>query len=136
MCPSPAYDTAIVGHVSTSKENFKGAVICVTGMGLFVATDTLSKVAVTVLGMPVLQMLAMRGVGMVVVHGLVSLTLGCGRVSISRRDASVMVARVLLEVLSCWFFNLALMHLPMANAIAVSEHGPPPPGSCGMRAVC
>ena len=25
--------------VSTSKENFKGAVLCVTGMGLFIATE-------------------------------------------------------------------------------------------------
>ena len=109
--------------VSTSKENFKGAVLCVTGMGLFIATDTLSKVAVTVLGMPLLQMLALRGVGMVVVHSLVSLKLGYDRtaISISSRDSVILVARVLLEVLSSWCFNLALMHLPMSQAIAVVQ---------------
>ena len=109
--------------VSTSKENFRGAVLCVTGMGLFIATDTLSKVAVTVLGMPLLQMLALRGVGMVVVHSLVSLKLGYDRtaISISSRDSVILVARVLLEVLSSWCFNLALMHLPMSQAIAVVQ---------------
>jgi drug/metabolite transporter (DMT)-like permease len=90
-------------------------------MGFFLATDTLSKVAVTVLGMPVLQMLTLRGLGMVIVHGLVSLSHDCGRVVISRRDACIMVARVLLEVLSSWFFNLALMNLSMANAVAIVQ---------------
>ena len=52
MCQAPAdahATTATVKPVSTSQENFKGAVICVTGMGLFVATDTLSKVRSSVL---------------------------------------------------------------------------------------
>ena len=52
MCKAPAdahATTATVKPVSTSQENFKGAVICVTGMGLFVATDTLSKVRSSVL---------------------------------------------------------------------------------------
>ena len=133
MCRSPELDTAIVKGFPTSKDNIKSAIICVVGMGLFVATDTLSKVAVTVLGMPVLQMLALLGVGMVAVHGLVSISQGCGRVAISRRDAAMRVARVLLEVMSCWCFNLTLMHLPLANCVAVSKRDPsvpPPSGRC------
>ena len=124
MCRAPEVTehlTTAVKRAPTSRENAKSALVCVLGMGFFLATDTLSKVAVTVLGMPVLQMLTLRGLGMVIVHGLVSLSHDCGRVVISRRDACIMVARVLLEVLSSWFFNLALMNLSMANAVAIVQ---------------
>ena len=128
MCRAPPADLvstqlqhALPKLTPTPDENLKSAIICVCGMGAFVATDALGKVLVTVLGMPVLQMLALRGVGMVLVHGAVVTHNGLGRVAFTPRDGIMLVGRVILEALASWLFNCALMHLPMAMATAVVQ---------------
>jgi S-adenosylmethionine uptake transporter len=91
-------------------------------MGFFVATDALGKVLVTKLMMPLFQMLALRSIGMIVVLTIhTAATTSLSSISITSKDAVVLAMRAVLEALSSWFFNLSLVHLPMATAIAIVQ---------------
>lgn len=110
---------------STTAENARAALVCTIGMGGFAVTDALSKSVVTTYGLPVLEMLTLRACGM-------SLVLSCTiaifgprwrewATSMTRRDILLLAARSALEALSSWLFNLALIHMPMSQAIAIAQ---------------
>ena len=108
------------------QENIRGAVITVLGMGAFILTDAFSKYAVAELELPMLQVLSLRGLGMVIFLTLLN-SPGSETWSLvtRRRDALLLLVRVLFEVLGSWFFNLGLVHLPMSLATAIVQVRPP-----------
>ena len=105
---------------SMEQENVRGAVITVLGMGAFIMTDAFSKYAVTELQLPILQVLSLRGFGMVLFLSLL-IGIGSDMWSLTRSDALLLLGRVVLEVLGSWCFNLGLVHLPMSLATAIVQ---------------
>ena len=102
------------------KDNRRGAIITVLGMGAFVMTDAFSKYAVTVLQLPILQVPSLRGFGMVFCLTLLN-GFGNQMCSLTARDTLLLLARVVFEVLGSYFFNLGLVHLPMSFATAIVQ---------------
>ena len=109
------------------EENIRGAIVCVIGMGAFIVTDAFCKYAVAVLGLPILQVLSIRGAGMVFCLSLITGRSGSEILCLSHRDGCLLLVRSILEVLGSYLFNVGLVHLPMSLATAIVQARAAPP---------
>ncbi len=93
----------------------------VTAMGVFIASDTCLKLALS--DAPMFQLVLMRGYAAVTLCLVVIVAMNQGAFI---RDATNpwLVARGLLEVACNLSFNFAIMHLPIADVVAIIQTCP------------
>lgn len=93
----------------------------VTAMGVFIGSDTCLKLALS--DAPMFQLVLMRGYAAVTLCLVVIVALNQGS-SISRATNPWLVARGLLEVACNLSFNFAIIHLPIADVVAIIQTCP------------
>ncbi|MCC1494987.1 DMT family transporter [Cognatishimia sp. F0-27] len=106
--------------MATLTDNTRGALIMTASMACFTFGDTCVK-ALGTLGMPLSQILVIRGIlATSFILGL-AWWLGQLRFRMSRRDASLVALRSIAEAAAAYFFLTALIHMPLANVTALLQ---------------
>ena len=100
-------------------DNLKGALFMTAAMLTFLVNDSLMKASSD--EVPLMQAIAVRGVGTTLLLAVVCLALGGVRLRMPRRDAWKVAARTVAEAASAGLYIAALFHLPLANATAILQ---------------
>lgn len=103
-------------------ENLRGASLMVAGMATFALSDACMKG----LGarMPLFQAMALRGLGVSAVLGVLAWRQRSGWRVASRRDLRLMGGRALAEMAVAWSYLSALVLMPIANVSAIFQASP------------
>lgn len=103
-------------------DNAQSALLMVAGMAAFTINDAILKVALD--EVPLYQALFLRGIATTLVLALVARRWGASLRGLSWGDRATIALRSVAEVGAVWLFLLALMHMPLANAIAIIQSQP------------
>ncbi len=99
--------------------NIKGALLMMGSMAAITINDALVKsVGQTI---PLFQLIALRGALATVLVYFLARYLGALHVDFSRHDRWLIAFRSVTELAATFFFLTALMHMPLANVIAVMQ---------------
>jgi S-adenosylmethionine uptake transporter len=100
-------------------DNMRGAVLMLATMACFTANDAFMKSLAPHL--PLFQALALRGLGSMLLLGLIAWQQGALHLPAGRRDRALIVWRTLAEAAAACFFFLALFNLPLATTTAIIQ---------------
>ncbi len=103
-------------------DNTRGALLMMSGMVAFTLNDAVIKTLAD--EMPMLQVLALRGVMTTLLLGLVAYRWGQLRYRPARGDGWLIALRTLAEIASAWLFLTALFNMPLANVSAIMQSLP------------
>ncbi|MDA7965520.1 DMT family transporter [Ruegeria sp.] len=99
--------------------NVKGALLMMGSMAAFTVNDAIVKVVGQ--GMPLFQMVALRGALATVLVYFLARHLGALHLNFATHDKWLIGLRCLAELSTTFFFLTALMHMPLANVTAVLQ---------------
>lgn len=99
--------------------NVKGALLMMGSMAAFTVNDTLVKVALQ--GMPLFQLVALRGVLATILIFFLARNLGALHLNFPSHDKGLVLIRCVAELSATFFFLTALKHVPLANVTAVLQ---------------
>ncbi|MGB5865436.1 MAG: DMT family transporter [Sulfitobacter sp.] len=99
--------------------NTTGAMLMMASMVAFVLNDTLLKL--TGGGIPLFQLIFLRGLLATVLIFALVYALGALRLSLSGRDKGLIAMRGLLEIITSYFFLNALFNMPIGNLNAIMQ---------------
>jgi drug/metabolite transporter (DMT)-like permease len=100
-------------------DNLRGVLLMCASMAAFTINDTFMK-SVTVT-LPLYQTIALRGMIAVLGLGVLVAATSAYRFRPSRRDAGLILLRMLAEVAATITFLTALLHMPIANLSAILQ---------------
>lgn len=100
-------------------DNMKGALLMMCSMVAFTLNDTFIKAIGT--GMPLFQLLLIRGVITSVLIYAMARSMGAIRLRLPGRDWAMIALRTASEIGAAYFFLTALRHMPLANVTAVLQ---------------
>ncbi len=100
-------------------ENMTGAVLMMASMAAFTFSDMFMKLLAE--GLPLYQLLFLRGVVTTVVIGGIAWWVGTSGRAVARRDWLVIAMRTLAEMGAAFFFISALINTPLANVTAIMQ---------------
>ncbi len=107
--------------ISNRMGNLRGVIAMVLAMGVFIASDSTSKLALA--SVPMFEVIAIRGFfGMLTCLGLV-IAMGFGG-QLPRMFNKWVVARGLCEVVANVCFTLAIMNMPLADVTSIAQTAP------------
>ncbi|MDA7423163.1 DMT family transporter [Thalassococcus lentus] len=101
-------------------DNTRGAMLMMASMASFTFGDTAVK-ALGALGMPLSQILVIRGSVATLFIVVLAASIGQLRLRLPRKDLGLVVLRSAAEVASAYFFLTALIHMPIANVAALLQ---------------
>lgn len=104
-----------------SSSRFKGIVFMVMAMGLFIASDSASKFALS--HVPIFELIMLRGMAAMVLCLLVVLAMGHGG-ALTRILNPWALGRGLCEVGANFAFTLAILNLPIGDVTAICQTAP------------
>lgn len=104
--------------MASRSDNLQGALTMMAGMAAFALSDACMKG----LGahVPLLQAMALRGLGVTAVLGVLAWRRGAARAA-ARRDWGLMGLRSVAEMACAWLYLSALLLMPVANVSAVFQ---------------
>lgn len=103
-------------------DNARGVAIMCGAMAAFVLNDTAVKAATA--AVPLFEVIALRGALSVAGLMLVGWLAGSLQWRMSRRDASLVIVRMVAEVAASLLFLIALVNMPLANLSAIMQFLP------------
>lgn len=100
-------------------DNTKGALLMICSMAAFTFNDACLKL----IGpkMPLFQLLFLRGVLTTVLIYALARSMGAIRLRLPAQDWAMIALRTVSEIAAAYFFLTALMHMPLANVMAVLQ---------------
>ncbi len=106
------------GNVAMS-DNMKGALLMMCSMAAFTFNDTCIKAMGP--GMPLFQLLALRGLVTSVLIFALARAYGAIRLNLPAQDWGLIALRTTAEIGAAFFFITALRNMPIANVTAVLQ---------------
>ena len=103
-------------------ENFRGAVLMMICMGVFVLNDAFVRLAGD--SLPLAQILFFRGILTTIALLLVAFYTGVFQLKVPRQDKWLIFFRSVTEALTAYFFLTAVMNMPFANVNAILQSLP------------
>ena len=100
-------------------ENFRGAVLMMICMGVFVLNDAFVRLAGD--SLPLAQILFYRGLLTTITLALVAFYTGDLKLKVSSQDKWLILFRSVTEALAAYFFLTAVMNMPFANVTAILQ---------------